>query len=256
MRKLMIGLAAFAIIAAACAPEDDTPAASDTDRRGSGHRRGVRAGRRHPAHHRGHAHDRHGQPGVRALVRRQERRRFRVGVELLHGRSAQRRGLRECVRVRPRRQMGFDGRRGRVGGHPVRQVVRAGTTGLRLRDAADLLLRQARRGGRLQRRLLRREPGADREQRLARDRRHHAGRPQGPEARRADRHHQPAGDRRTRAAERRAQRLRRPRPRAEGPQERPDRRRRRRLPDGVLRRTPTWSWASSRRWAASRSTSA
>ena len=30
MRKLMIGLAAFAIIAAACAPEDDTPAASDT----------------------------------------------------------------------------------------------------------------------------------------------------------------------------------------------------------------------------------
>ena len=30
MRKLMIGLAAFAIIAAACAPEEDTPAASDT----------------------------------------------------------------------------------------------------------------------------------------------------------------------------------------------------------------------------------
>ena len=30
MRKLMVGLAAFAIIAAACAPEDDTPAASDS----------------------------------------------------------------------------------------------------------------------------------------------------------------------------------------------------------------------------------
>ena len=75
------------------------------------------------------------------------------------------------------------------------------------------------------------------------------------EARRPDRHHEPAGDRGVRAAHRRARRLRRPRPRPQGPQERPARRRRGRLPDRVLRLRRRRRGPVPRRWAASRSTS-
>ena len=60
------------------------------------------------------------------------------------------------------KQMGFTPDQVTWVGDPVQQVVRARAEGLRLRDAADLDHAEAREGGRLQRRLLRREPGADR----------------------------------------------------------------------------------------------
>ena len=90
MRKLMIGLAAFAIIAAACAPEDDTPAASDTTGEAPATAEECAQGADIPLTTEGALTIGTGNPAYAPVVRRQERRRFRVGVELLHGRSAQR----------------------------------------------------------------------------------------------------------------------------------------------------------------------
>ncbi len=90
MRKLMVGLAAFAIIAAACAPEDDTPAASDTTGEAPATAEECVQGADIPLTTEGALTIGTGNPAYAPVVRRQERRRFRVGVELLHGRSAQR----------------------------------------------------------------------------------------------------------------------------------------------------------------------
>ena len=87
----------------------------------------------------------------------------------------------------------------------VQQDVRARRQGLRLRDPADLVQAGARRRGRLQRLLLRRQPGA----RVGRrDRRSPARRAiadlQGREARRADRDDEPRRDHRARSSRRRS----------------------------------------------------
>ena len=89
-----------------------------------------------------------------------------------------RQGLRERGRLRGRREARLREGRREVDRRPVQQLVQAGPEELRLRHQPDLGHGPARPGGRLQRLVLRREPGARRAERDADRRREVARRPQ------------------------------------------------------------------------------
>ena len=79
-------------------------------------------------------------------------------------------GFESRGRLRGREAARVPEREGRVDVHAVQQVVRAGQEGLRLRHQPDLVHARARQGRRLQRLVLRREPGGRRPARARRSR--------------------------------------------------------------------------------------
>ena len=115
------------------------------------------------------------------------------------------------------------GRRRHLGPHRrSTTAIQPGAEELRLQPAAVLDHRRAQADRRLQRPVLHRQPGDRRLRRLRRHRRHHAHRPEGAEARRRGRHHQPRVHHRRHPARRRAVRLQRQR-RRQGGARRPSR---------------------------------
>ena len=156
--------------------------------------------------HAGRAHDRHGEPGLQAVVRRQQRPRLRL--EVRRSTPAIPTAAKGYEARSPTRSPSSSGsRRTRsVARYPVQQVVRARAR----RTSTSRCNRSRSREERAEAvdfsdGLLRREPGADRRQRLACDRRDHARRPEGSQARRAGRDDKPAGHPAGGPAQRRAQ---------------------------------------------------
>ena len=153
----LVGLRAGRTTAAARASDDaDVELAERRARPSERPRRADRGGRAvtpecapaAAAERRGPAHHRHRLAGLRAVVRRQrpdQRQGLRVGRRLRRGRAA--RLLQDQVEL---------------GDGAVQLVVQAGRQGLRLRHQPDLDHARARRGRRLLRRLLLRQPGRDR----------------------------------------------------------------------------------------------
>ena len=119
----------------------------------------------------------HRQPGLHAVVRRQQPR--------------QRQGLRERGRVRRGQGNGLHPQPGHVDPRAVQQLLRAGAEEVRLRHQRDLVHPGAGHRGHLLRQLLRRRAGAGRaEGHPDRDQALTVG-PQGLRVRRPDRHDQP-----------------------------------------------------------------
>ena len=106
-----------------------------------------------------HAHDRRGQPGLPAVVRR---RREDEAVEGL--RPVQRQGLRVRRRVRRREGARLHEGAGQVDGRAVRQLVPPGQEVVRLLPHPGLVHPRARSGGRLLDVVLLRQPGRRRAQ--------------------------------------------------------------------------------------------
>ena len=177
MRKSLLALAValLAVVLAACsspvrppAPSAASAAPSAAPRSPPRHRPPRRrpptpAPRQaSPCADRRDLHDRHRQPGLPAVLRRERRRQQDRAVGAR--RPDQRRGLRERGRLRHRRPARLRQGRGHLDRRPVRELVRARPEDLRHRPQPGLVQRRAAADRRPVRRLLLRQPVARRAQ--------------------------------------------------------------------------------------------